>query len=196
MARTRWPPGREPWPLAQARQHRNGTAGGCQRNLGPADRSNRRTTSGVSRIAGQAGPRPPTLLPGQVRPWEAGRKHHPHPPCRIRALHPGHPDRPRPAHRRLRWRARDRRRRLERRHRPGQLLLVDPPLQPPPGSHPELTTPSSIGNCTATTGDDLGPRLRPCAKPWLFSRPVNARIPRPHAYFPASRVDFRNLAIR
>jgi len=35
MARTRWPPGREPWPLAQARQHRDGTAGGCQRNLGP-----------------------------------------------------------------------------------------------------------------------------------------------------------------
>jgi len=30
MARTRWPPGWEPWPLSQARQHRNGTAGGCQ----------------------------------------------------------------------------------------------------------------------------------------------------------------------
>src|SRR5215471_11460922 len=27
---------------------------------------------GVSRIAGQAGPRPPTLLPEQVKPWEAG----------------------------------------------------------------------------------------------------------------------------
>jgi len=35
MARTRWPPGREPWPLAQARQHRNGTAGGCQKEPGP-----------------------------------------------------------------------------------------------------------------------------------------------------------------
>ncbi len=26
MARTRWPPDWEPWPLAQARQHRDGTA--------------------------------------------------------------------------------------------------------------------------------------------------------------------------
>src|SRR5579859_1946203 len=72
MARTRWPPDWEPWPLAQARQHRDGTAGGCQRNLGPADRSNPKTTSGVSRIEGQAGPRPPTLRPHQAKPAEAG----------------------------------------------------------------------------------------------------------------------------
>src|SRR6516165_11655759 len=78
MARTRWPPGREPRPLAQARQHRNGTAGGCQKNLGPADRSFRKTTSGVSRLAGQAGPRPPTLRPHRAKPEEAGPEAHIH----------------------------------------------------------------------------------------------------------------------
>jgi hypothetical protein len=35
MARTRWPPGREPWPVAQARQHRDGTAGGCHKTWDP-----------------------------------------------------------------------------------------------------------------------------------------------------------------
>src|SRR6185437_16505134 len=78
MARTRWPPDWEPWPLAQARQHRNGTAGGCQKNLGPADRSFRKTTSGVSRLAGQAGPRPPTLRPHHAKPAEAGPEAHIH----------------------------------------------------------------------------------------------------------------------
>jgi len=34
MARTRWPPDCEPWPLIQTRQNRDGTAGRCQ-NLGP-----------------------------------------------------------------------------------------------------------------------------------------------------------------
>src|SRR5215469_1999505 len=55
MARTRWPPDWQPWPLAQARQRRDGTAGRCRKNLGPADRSYPKTTSGVSRIEGQAG---------------------------------------------------------------------------------------------------------------------------------------------
>jgi hypothetical protein len=84
MARIRWPPGREPWPLAQARQHRDGTAGGCQKNLGPADRSFPKTTSGVSRLAGQAGTQAtdPTPEPGRIRESRAGNTH-PHPPCRL-----------------------------------------------------------------------------------------------------------------
>jgi hypothetical protein len=78
MARTRWPPGREPWPLAQARQHRDGTAGGCQRNLGPADRSFRKTTSGVSRLAGQAGTQAtdPIPAPRQTSGSRAGSTIH------------------------------------------------------------------------------------------------------------------------
>ena len=86
MARTRWPPDCEPWPLIQTRQNRNGTAGGCQKNLGPADRSFRKTTSGVSRLAGQAGTQAtdPTPAPRQTQGSRAGNTY-PHPPCRFRA---------------------------------------------------------------------------------------------------------------
>jgi hypothetical protein len=44
-----------------------GSAGGCQGNLGPADTSNPKTTSGVSRLAGQAGTQAtdPTPKPNQ-----------------------------------------------------------------------------------------------------------------------------------
>src|SRR5215469_13831685 len=74
MARTRWPPDWEPWPLAQARQNRNGTPVGATKNLGPADRSNRKTTSGVSRIEGQAGTQAtdPTPRTGQTLEGRAG----------------------------------------------------------------------------------------------------------------------------
>src|SRR6266581_7169595 len=73
-----------PWPLAQARQHRDGTAGGCQKNLGPADRSFPKTASGVSRLAGQAGTQAtdPTPAPRQTVRSRAGSTH-PHPPCRL-----------------------------------------------------------------------------------------------------------------
>ncbi len=71
----------EPWPLVQARQNRDGTAGGCQKNWDPADRSFRKTTSGVSRLARQAGTQAtdPTPVPGQTRGSRAGSTH-PHPP--------------------------------------------------------------------------------------------------------------------
>src|ERR1700751_6103740 len=77
MARTRWPPDWEPRPLVQARQNRDGTAGGCQRNLGtPADRSFRKTTSGVSRLAGQAGtPGHRPYARTRPSPRKQGRKH-------------------------------------------------------------------------------------------------------------------------
>jgi hypothetical protein len=76
----------EPWPLVQARQHRDGTAGGCQEPGIPADRSFRKTTSGVSRLAGQAGTQAtdPTPTPRQTIGSRAGSTH-PHPPCRLRA---------------------------------------------------------------------------------------------------------------
>src|SRR5215471_7523235 len=51
-----------------------GNAGGCQRNLGPADRSFRKTTNGVSRLAGQAVTRAtdPTRLLSQTSGGRAG----------------------------------------------------------------------------------------------------------------------------
>jgi hypothetical protein len=84
MARTRWPPDCEPWPLIQTRQTRDGTTGGCPKTWDPADRSFRKTTSGVSRSAGQAGTQAtdPTPAPGQTRRSRAGSTH-PHPPCRL-----------------------------------------------------------------------------------------------------------------
>jgi len=59
---------------------------------------------------------------------------------RVRALHPRHPNRPRPAHRQPHRHPRDRRRRVERGHRHRLLLLGRPPLQPPPRRGVELTT--------------------------------------------------------
>jgi len=85
MARTRWPPDWEPWPLVQARQNRDGTAGGCQKTWDPADRSFRKTTSGVSRLAGQAGTQATDPTPGPRRtPGSRAGSTHPHPPCRLR----------------------------------------------------------------------------------------------------------------
>src|SRR5215470_5242800 len=75
MARTRWPPGREPWPLAQARQHRNGTAGGCQKEPGPGRQlDSKDSPNGVSRFGGQAGTQAtdPTPKPIQNRGSRAG----------------------------------------------------------------------------------------------------------------------------
>src|SRR6266851_10122090 len=50
-----------------------GSAGGCHENLGPADRSFRRTTRAASADSEvRPGPRPPTLTPHQVKAREAG----------------------------------------------------------------------------------------------------------------------------
>src|SRR5262245_20246314 len=65
------------------------TAGGCQRNLGPADRSNPKTTSGVSRIEGQAGTQAtdPTPAPSQTRGSRAGALIHILPADYARVVH-------------------------------------------------------------------------------------------------------------
>ncbi len=81
-------------------------------------------------------------------------------------LHPGHPDRPRPAHRRPRRRARDRRHRLECRHRPGQLPLGGSSLQPPPGGRAELTAWSSQAQAGRFSHSALGRPRRNSAGPW------------------------------
>src|SRR6185312_12311177 len=73
MARTRWPSDLGTPASCPGQADQTGSAGGCQRNLGPADRSFPKTTSGVSRLAGQAGPRPPTLRPNQSKTWKQGR---------------------------------------------------------------------------------------------------------------------------
>jgi hypothetical protein len=85
MARTRWPsdlgtPASDP---GQADQ--TGSAGGCQKNLGPADRSFRKTTRRrrqPNRRSGRdPGPRP--YAHTTSKPGKPGRKHYPHPPCRV-----------------------------------------------------------------------------------------------------------------
>jgi hypothetical protein len=72
MARTRWPSDLEPRPLAQARQIRPAAPVGAKGTWGPADRSFRKTTSGVSRIAGQAGTQATDPTPHQTKAREAG----------------------------------------------------------------------------------------------------------------------------
>jgi hypothetical protein len=73
MARTRWPPDLATPASCPGQADQTGSAGGCQKNLGPAGRSFPKTTSGVSRLAGQAGPRPPTLRPDQSKTRRQGR---------------------------------------------------------------------------------------------------------------------------
>src|SRR5258708_17053397 len=84
MARTRWPPGPVrpgllPRPGRSDRQRR-----WVPKNLGPADRSFRRTTrmaSADSEVRPE--PRPLTIPPRQLIAREAGPKGYPHPPCRL-----------------------------------------------------------------------------------------------------------------
>src|SRR5215472_4778293 len=73
MARTRWPPDWQPWPLAQARQHRDGTTGGCQNKHGtrPTGRFARQPAAPADSQV-RPGPRPPTLRPYQAETQEAG----------------------------------------------------------------------------------------------------------------------------
>src|SRR5437762_13820955 len=61
---------------------------GAKGTWDPADRSFRKTTSGVSRLAGQAGTQAtdPTTETGQTHGSRAGEPQHPHPPCRLRAV--------------------------------------------------------------------------------------------------------------
>src|SRR5215472_10947661 len=74
MARTRWPSDLGTPASCPGQADQTGSAGGCQRNLGPADRSFPKTTSGVSRLAGQAGTQAtdPTPKPIQNRGSRAG----------------------------------------------------------------------------------------------------------------------------
>ena len=74
---------REPRPLAQARQIRPAAPVGAV-TWGPADRSSRktaRTASAESEV--RPGPRLPTLRPYPAKTGKPGRKHYPHPPCRV-----------------------------------------------------------------------------------------------------------------
>src|SRR6266851_5240348 len=97
MARTRWPSDLRIPASCTGWADQAGTAGGCLTPWGPADRSSRktaRTASAESEV--RPGPRLPTLCPYPVKTGEAGpevqstsslpgRKHYPHPPCRIGA---------------------------------------------------------------------------------------------------------------
>src|SRR5215831_18857359 len=85
MARTRWPPDLATPASGPGQADQTGSAGGCQKEPGPGRQVDPKTTSGVSRLAGQAGPRSPTLRPNHSKTSEAGPEHYPHPPCRFGA---------------------------------------------------------------------------------------------------------------
>jgi hypothetical protein len=73
----------KPRPLAQDGQIRPARRW-VPENLGPADRSFRRTTrtaSAESEVRPDPGPRP--YAPAKSKPGKQGRKHYPHSPCRI-----------------------------------------------------------------------------------------------------------------
>src|SRR5438046_9806436 len=73
MARTRWPPGPGNPGLFPGQADQAGSAGGCHKNLGPADRSILKTARAASADSEvRPGPRPPTLRPRQVKAREAG----------------------------------------------------------------------------------------------------------------------------
>src|SRR5215813_80809 len=75
---------RDPRPLVQARQIGTAPPVGATNNLGPGRQVVRKTTSGVSRLAGQAGTQAtdPTPRPGQNPGSRAGTTY-PHTPCRL-----------------------------------------------------------------------------------------------------------------
>src|SRR5215475_12182606 len=75
MARTRWPPGREPWPLAQARQHRTTPPVGAKGTWARPTGRIRRQPAASAESKVRPGPRPPTLRPHQAKPGEAGPAH-------------------------------------------------------------------------------------------------------------------------
>src|SRR5215471_12463302 len=75
MARTRWPPDLATPASGPGQADQTGSAGGCQKEPGPGRQVDPKTTSGVSRLAGQAGPRSPTLRPNQSKTAEAGPEH-------------------------------------------------------------------------------------------------------------------------
>src|SRR5215467_4075401 len=82
--RTRWPPDLATPASRTGQADQTGHAGGCQKNLGPADRSIPKTARSASADSEvRPGPRPPTLRPNQPKTTEAGPEHYPHPPCRI-----------------------------------------------------------------------------------------------------------------
>src|SRR5215467_6489106 len=74
--RTRWPPDLATPASRTGQADQTGHAGGCQKNLGPADRSIPRTARSASADSEvRPGPRPPTLRPNQSKTTEAGPEH-------------------------------------------------------------------------------------------------------------------------
>src|SRR5215813_9046252 len=74
MARTRWPPDLATPASRTGQADQTGHAGGCQKNLGPADRSIPRTARSASADSEvRPGPRPPTLRPTNPKPRKQGR---------------------------------------------------------------------------------------------------------------------------
>ena len=83
MARTRWPSDLGTPASSPGRADQTGTPVGA-RKPGPGRQIvSQDNPNGVSRIGGQAGPRPPTLRPHPAKSGKQGRKHYPHSPCRI-----------------------------------------------------------------------------------------------------------------
>ena len=73
MARTRWPSDLATPASCPGQADQTGSAGGCQKTWGPADRSSRRTARAASAESEvRPGPRPPTLRPHHRKTTEAG----------------------------------------------------------------------------------------------------------------------------
>jgi hypothetical protein len=95
MARTRWPSDLGTPASCPGQADQTGSAGGCLKNLGPGRQGDLKTARAAPADSEvRPGPRPPTLRPHQPKTTEAGpeaekqgRKHYPHPPCRIPAAH-------------------------------------------------------------------------------------------------------------
>ena len=84
MARTRWPSDLATPASCPGQADQTGSAGGCQKTWGPADRSSRRTARAASAESeDRPAPRPRPYAHTTAKPRKQGRKHCPHSPCRI-----------------------------------------------------------------------------------------------------------------
>jgi hypothetical protein len=85
MARTRWPSDLGTPASSPGRADQTGSAGGCQKTWGPADKSSRKTARRrqPNRRSGRD-PGPLTLRPRRLTVrGTGGQKHYPHSPCRL-----------------------------------------------------------------------------------------------------------------